>query len=88
MSVFPTRMKIQSKMKVQECSQLGFFFRRSRAANSAVHGRIRLNFKIIPDFVVVLRTCKNEEKFIKSEGARVSTTFQIDFSDAQGQLTS
>ena len=37
------------------------------------------------DFLVA---CKNEEDPIKNEGARVVTTLLIDFSDAQGQLTS
>ena len=49
---------------------------------------IRLNFELSPDVMVVLVTCKNEEDSIKTEGARVFTTFYIDFSDAQGQLTS
>ena len=31
--------------------------------------------------------CKNEDDPIKNEGARVITTLFIDFSDAQGQLT-
>ena len=34
-----------------------------------------------------LVACKNEEDPIKNEGARVVTTFFINFSDAQGQLT-
>ena len=38
--------------------------------------------------MVVLDTCKNEEDPIKNEGARMVTTLFIDFSDAQGQLTS
>ena len=37
--------------------------------------------------MVVLVTCKNEEDLIKNEGARVVTTFNINFSDAQGQIT-
>ena len=37
--------------------------------------------------MVVLVTCKNEEDSIKSEGARVLTTLNINFSDAQGQVT-
>ena len=45
-------------------------FRRSSAANSAVHNQIRLNFELIPDFMVVLVTCKNEEDAIKNEGAK------------------
>ena len=35
-----------------------------------------------------LVACKNEEDPIKNEGARVVTTLFINFSDAQGQLTS
>ena len=35
-----------------------------------------------------LVACKNKEDPIKNEGARVVTTLFIDFSDAQGQLTS
>ena len=37
--------------------------------------------------MVVLLTCKNKEDPIKNEGARVFTTFFINFSDAQGQVT-
>ena len=37
--------------------------------------------------MVVLLTCKNKEDPIKNEGTRVFTTFHIDFSDAQGQIT-
>ena len=37
--------------------------------------------------MVVLLTCKNKEDTIKNEGTRVFTTFYIDFSDAQGQIT-
>ena len=68
---------------------MGQFFRRSRAANSTVHGPIRLNFELSPDFMVVLIACKNEENPIKNEGARVFTTLYINFSesDAQGQIT-
>ena len=56
-------------------------------ANSSVHGPVRLNLKLSPDFMVVLVTCKNEEDPIKIEGARVFTTLYIDYSDPQGQLT-
>ena len=64
-----------------------FFFRPSRAANSAVHGWIWTNFELIQDFTVVLVTCKNEEDPIKNECTRVFTALYIDFSDAQGQVT-
>ena len=37
--------------------------------------------------MVVLLTCKNKEDPIKNEETRVFTTFYIDFSDAQGQIT-
>ena len=37
--------------------------------------------------MVVLLTCKNKEDPIKNEGARVFTTLNIDFSDAQGLIT-
>ena len=62
------------------------------AANSAVHGPIRLNFKFRPNFMVVLLTCKNEEEPIKMKGLECSQHFSLyksmgSFSDAQGQLT-
>ena len=73
-------MKIQTKMKALECSQhysycksTGEFFRRSRAVNSVVNGPIRLNFKLSPDFMVVLFTCKNKEDPLKNEGTCVAT---------------
>ena len=65
----------------------GDFSRRSRAANSAVHGQIWSNFQLVQDFMIVLVTCKNEEDPFKDEGARVFTTLNIYFSDAQGQIT-
>ena len=54
------------------CKSMGFF-RRSSAANSAMHNPIRLNFELSPDFIimVVLVTCNNEEDPIKNEGAKV-----------------
>ena len=55
--------------------------------NCAIHGRIRLNFELVRDFMIVLLTCKNEEDLIINEGARVLTRLYIDFSNAQGQLT-
>ena len=45
-------------------------------------------FKVMRDFMVVLVTCKIEEDQIKNEGARVFKTLYINFSDAQGQITS
>ena len=63
------------------------FSRRSNAANFAVRGRIWSNFELIRNLMVVIVTRKNEEDQIKNEGARVFTTLNISFSDAQGQLT-
>ena len=72
--------KIQSKIKELGAdkifpiiSQRDFFFRCLRAANSAVHGRIWLKFKLVRDIIDVLATCKYEEDPIKHEGARVLT---------------
>ena len=50
------------------------FFRRSRAVNSGVGGRIWPNFEHIQAFMHVLVTCKNEDSII-NEGARVVITF-------------
>ena len=36
----------------------GIFFRRSRAANSAVHGRISPNFELIQALMYIIITCK------------------------------
>ena len=92
MSSLPARMKkIKLKMKVLDCSQdfshykYGDFSRRSRAANSAVHGQIWLNFELVQDFMVVLLTCKSEEDAIENRGARVFTTLYSNFSHMQGQ---
>ena len=52
----------------------------------AVKGPIWPNFKPIRDFICVLVACKREDP-IQNEGDRVVTTFFIDFSDTQGQLT-
>ena len=66
---------------------MGVFFKRSRAANSEVRGRILPKFELVQVLVVVLVTCNNEEDPIKNEGARVITRLYVIFSDAQGQLT-
>ena len=66
---------------------MGVFFKRSRAANSAVRGQILPNFELVRDIIVVLHTCTNEEDPIKNEDARVLTRLYVVFSGAQGQLT-
>ena len=53
----------------------GIFFIRSRAANSAVLGPIWPKFELVRDVIDVHVPCKYEEDLIKSEGARVDTTF-------------
>ena len=97
MSSLPARMKkIRSKMKGLKCEQdymLLFFFRRSKAANSVVSGRIIPKFELIQAFIVVLITCKNEEDPIKMEALECLQDFPhyksmgFFFSNAQGQLT-
>ena len=63
-------------------------FKCSRAANSAVRGRILPNFELVRDIMVVLHIYKNEEDPIKNEDARVLTRLYVFFfSDTQGQLT-
>ena len=52
-----------------------------------MHGQLRLNFEFSPDFIVVLLNCKNQEDYIKNEGAIVFRTLYIGFSDAQGKPT-
>ena len=54
---------------------MGFFFIRSRAANSAVLGQILPNFELVRDVINDLDTCKYEVNPIKNEVARVLTTF-------------
>ena len=83
MSSLPANMKkIQSKIAEKMCEHhfphnksMGFFFIRSRAANSPVLGPIWPNFELVQDVMDVLVTCKYEEDLIKNEGARVDTTF-------------
>ena len=51
--------------------QVKDFLNCSRAANSAVHGWILPNFKLIRNYIFDLVTCKNDKDSIKTEGARV-----------------
>ena len=83
MSSLPARMKmIQSKMNGLEWSQhfshyksMGIFPDAQGQANSAVLGPIWPNFKLVPDVMDLLVTCKNKEDPIKNEGAREVTRF-------------
>ena len=84
----PRKMKaLEWSQQFSHCKSMVIFFKRSRAANSAVHNWIWPNFELIREFMVVLVTCKNEKDPIKSECARVFTTLYIIFSDTQEQLT-
>ena len=85
--------KIQSKMKVLECSQ-DFSHYKSMGIFPDAQGQLTPQStvrsgqisELIRDFMVVLLTGKNEEDPIKNRGARVFTTLYINFSDAQGQI--
>ena len=65
----------------------GDFSRRSRTSNSAVLGPIWPNFELVLDVIDVLVTYQYEKDPIKNRGAIVFTTLNINFSDAQGQIT-
>ena len=55
-------------------NKYGDFFKRSRAANSAVSGQIGPKFELIQDYIVVLVTCKNERDPIKNQSTRELTS--------------
>ena len=49
---------------------MGFFSRRSRAANSVVHGRISPNFELIQAIMYIIITCKYEMNPIKKRSRK------------------
>ena len=51
------------------------FFRRSRAANSAVGGPIRLKFKLVPTLMHVIVTCNYEKERMKNSREKVEPPF-------------
>ena len=51
------------------------FFRRLRAANSAVSGPIRLKFKLAPALVHVIVTCNYERERMKNSREKLETPF-------------
>ena len=53
----------------------GDFFRRSRAANSAVCGPIRLKFELVRALMHVIITCKYEKDRMKNSREKVETLF-------------
>ena len=63
---------------------MGVFFRRSGAVNSVVGGPIWPKFKLVRDIMDVLVTYKFKMDLINSNREKSSN---IDFLDAQGQLT-
>ena len=54
---------------------MGIFFRRSRAANSAVGGPIRPKFELVRALMHVIVTCKNEKERMKNSREKVETLF-------------
>ena len=64
---------------------MGVFLKRSRAANSIVSGPIWPKFKLIHNIMHVLVTSKFEKDRINIKGDYCLD--DIDFLDAQGQLT-
>ena len=66
---------------------MNYFFRRSRAAISAVHGWIWLNFELIQDLQFSLLPARMKKIQLKNESARVFTSLYDDYPDAQGQVT-
>ena len=52
---------------------MGYFFRRSRAANSVVSGPIWPKFQLVRDFMHVLVTCKYKSDRFKSNRGKVET---------------
>ena len=54
---------------------MGFFFRRSKVANSAVSGPIWPKFELVRDFMHVLVTCKYKKDRIKNNREKVETSF-------------
>ena len=54
---------------------MGFFLKRSRAANSVVYGRISQNFELIQALMYIMVTCKYEINPIKNVRENVMTPF-------------
>ena len=68
--------KIQSKVKVLECSQhYTFIFQKLKGSHSVVGDVIWQKFKFIQAFIVVIVNGKNDEDPFQNESIRVLTTF-------------
>ena len=53
--------ELEGSQDFSHYNSMCIFYRRSRAANSAVLGPIWPNFELVPDFIDVLVICKYEE---------------------------
>ena len=62
----------------------GEFSLRSMGANSAAGCLVLQNFQPIPDLMVDLVTCKNEEDPINNKGTRVVTSLSLIFQTLTG----
>ena len=74
------QMKISGENVMTTFSPLqvyGIFFRRSRAANAVVHGRISPNFELIQALMYIIVTCKYEMNLIKNVRENVMTFFPL-----------
>ena len=72
------QMKIGEKMwwrHFLHYKSMGFFFRRSRAANCVVHGWISPSFELIQALMYIIVTCKYEMNPIKNVRENVMTPF-------------
>ena len=67
--------KDQMKIYFLHYKSIGFFFRRSRAANSVVHGRISPNLELFQALMYIIITCKYEMNPIKKIRENVMTPF-------------
>ena len=83
MSLLPASMKwIRSRTaekkwqhRFTHYKSMGIFFRRSRAANSAVGGWIWPNYELLQALMHVIITCKYEKDRIKNSREKVATPF-------------
>ena len=79
LSLHASMKKIQSRTAEKKWRHrykpMGIFFRRSRAANSAVDGPIRLKFELVPALMHVIITCKYEKDQKKNSREKVETPF-------------
>ena len=68
-----SRQKVETFFPI--LSLWGFFFRRSRAPNSAVCGPIRPKFELVRALMPVIIACKYEKDRMKNSQEKVETVF-------------